>query len=95
MSEGGENELLVNSFKVKDTTIKERCQTEEWVYGISYLLLQNYIYNSVSIGITNNNHDKENKSFRKHILGNYEITRRGDDCMLCDLVNEMLNNNKK
>ncbi len=51
--------------------------------------------NAVSIDITNNNDDEETKSLRKQILDTYEITRRGDDCMLCDVVYEMLNNSKK
>ena len=91
----GESELLISSFKVKDPTIKERCQTEEWANAVVYLLFENYMDNAVSIDITNNNDDEEIKSLRKQILDMYEITGCNRDEIICDDVYNCVGESKK
>ncbi len=42
MRENGENELLINSFKIKDPNIKPNTQTEEWKNAMVMLLFLNW-----------------------------------------------------
>ena len=41
MRERGESELVLQSFKIKDPTIKDKCLTEEWKNAFVYLVYQN------------------------------------------------------
>jgi hypothetical protein len=95
MRDEGENELLISSFKVKDPTIKEKCQTDEWKNAIVHLIYQNYSEDAVPINTKENNDEEETKSLRRRILDLYEITGCNRDEILCDNVYEYIGDGKK
>jgi hypothetical protein len=94
MRERGESELVLQSFKIKDPTIKDKCLTEEWKNAFVYLVYQHYIDNAVSI-IKEDVDDEEAMSLRQNILRMFDITNNPNDYILCSLVENNLNNNKK
>ena len=94
MRNRGESELVLQSFKIKDPTIKEKCLTEEWKNAFVYLVYQYYIDNAVSIE-KEETEDEEALSTRKSILLKFLITNNKRDYILCSNVESLLNISKK
>lgn len=85
MRELGENELVIQSYKVQDPLIKDvKCLTEEWGNAMVYLLYESYITHAIPII-----HDVDDVviSVRSIILEKYEITKHYNDvCRVIDVV---------
>jgi hypothetical protein len=96
MRENGENELILQSYNVKDPTIKDKCSTDEWKNAIVYLIYENFIDKPVAtLKINNEEDDAAVLPIKKQILMNYEITRNDKDYVLCTDVYKKINNCKK
>jgi hypothetical protein len=94
MRNRGESELVLQSFKIKDPTIKEKCLTEEWKNAFVYLVYQYYIDNAVSIE-KEETEDEEALSTRKSILLQFLITNNKRDYILCTDLETHFNISKK
>ena len=77
----GEPELLWGSYKIKDFGIKDKCQTNEWMNAMVYLLYQNF--KNVPVSVHNDCLEENEESLRKQILKNFKITKDGNDVVLC------------
>ena len=95
MREEGTNELILQSYKIKDPSIKSDCMTDEWKNAIIYLVYQNYINDAIPVINEDVDDDPTTKSVRQKILTNYEITQNPNDCIVCDDVFKRLNDCKK
>jgi hypothetical protein len=95
MREEGTNELILQSYKIKDPSIKSDCMTDEWKNAIIYLVYQNYINDAIPVINEDVDDDHTTKSVRQKILTNYEITQNPNDCVVCDDVFKRLNDCKK
>jgi hypothetical protein len=95
MREEGANELILQSYKIKDPSIKSDCMTDEWKNAIIYLVYQNYIDEAIPVINEDVDDDPTTKSVRQKILTNYEITHNPNDCIVCDDVFKRLNDCKK
>ena len=54
------SEYEMTRYKVKDLTIKDKCQTLDWINAVVYLLYENYNSNQLSVSKTID--EKENIS---------------------------------
>lgn len=96
MRANGVSELVLQAYKIKDDNIKDMVHTDEWKNAIVYLLYQNYIDHAVVPNyITDNNDDDGVLPMRQFILEHYTITNNNDDCILCDLVYNVIRGEKK
>ena len=94
MRERGENELVLQSYKIKDPTIKDKCLTDEWKNAFVYLIYQHYIDKSISV-IRNDEEDEETMTLRQNILRSFTITNSNNDYILCSTVEDYLSDSKK
>jgi hypothetical protein len=76
------NDLLIASYKVQDTIIKDMCASEEWKKATIYLLFQHYVESSLVSDVDFQKSDEEEKSLRASLLEKFEIT--------CDYENDII-----
>lgn len=79
--------LELQRYKVKDPTIKSKCETEEWKNAVVYLLFQSFKDLPVSII---KEKDEEDDSLLSKIKENLIITNNQKDVVLCDDVHNTL-----
>jgi len=89
----GANELFWSSFKVKDSSIKNNCCTDEWKKATVYLIYQNYVNSAVTV-ICDKSEDNE-ITLRQKILEHYDITGDINDIIRCDIVYEYIRDSNK
>lgn len=51
MRDDNEDERIINSFKEKDDTLRDKCLTEEWRNATVYLMFQNYVSYPIPVTI--------------------------------------------
>jgi len=83
LREDGVDELELQRYKVKDYTIKEKTQTEEWRNAIVYLLYENFKNEPVSILKTE---EIEDVSLLGKIRELYTISNNNDNIIPCEEV---------
>lgn len=72
----GASALSMACYKVADTSILEKCLTDDWRFALFHLLIDNY--RTVPIVIPKNTSNDEEMSLRDKILHEFTITKR--DC---------------
>jgi hypothetical protein len=95
MRESGEDELLLNSFRVRDDRIKEACKSDEWANACVYLLFKSYKPVAVPIYRGINNDCEEEYSVRKQLLMTYSITGDMNDKVPVNEVLDTIKSSKK
>ena len=96
MREDGVSELVLQAYKIKDDTIKDKVLTDEWKNAIVYLLYQNYTEHAVVPNyLSENIEDEDILPLRQSILEKYVITNNKNDYILCDVVYSALRGEKK
>ncbi|KAJ1615576.1 hypothetical protein T492DRAFT_851500, partial [Pavlovales sp. CCMP2436] len=49
MIEEGEDQRLIDAYKIRDDSLRDKCLTEEWMNATVYLMLQHYVNKSVPV----------------------------------------------
>jgi hypothetical protein len=88
-----EDQLVIDSFKIRDDTTKDNCKTEEWQNAIVYLIFENY--KKYAVSVYKNADDGDNYNLRKSILKNFTITGNSKNYLLCEEVHAALGDCKK
>lgn len=95
MRDDGASDLLLQSYKVKDPAIKDKCKTDEWKKATVYLLYQHYVATAVPVRRDSNDAEMDEMSIRRRILETFDITQNQKDRIICDEVNEVIKDDKK
>ena len=89
-----EIDFIKNQYKIKDTQIKNKCNSIEWKMAMIRLIYDNYSNKAVDIDFEDND-SGELDTLRKQILLNYEITYKDEDNILPNDIIKVLGCNKK
>ena len=73
-----ESEEMISGFKKQDSTIKNKCRTDDYMNAMVYLIYQNYIEKAVVVP-SNNAEEEGEQTLRKEILNKITITRDAND----------------
>jgi len=96
MIENGVPEIVIQAYKIKDENIKMKCTTDEWRNAMAFLLYEYYKKTPVSterkVGEVVEN---VNKTLRQKIIDTFEITFSLNDEILCSIVEDALDADKK
>ena len=95
MKADGASDLLIASYNVKDSKIKDLCKTEAWRKATIYLIYQHYVADELMPDARNVEDDEDEITLRQRILENFENTREGDDVIFLSDVNDVINDCKK
>lgn len=96
----GEDELVLQQYKVADPTIKDKCITDEWANAYIMLMVDNYKPYAVpiidkpvlnpAVGEGEDEEDDNKANLRKFIITAFEITKSPDsDFLKCDAIQEV------
>jgi hypothetical protein len=95
LRDAGEDQLVIDSYKLADPTIKNKCHTDDWRNAVVYLLYSNYAVKAVEIPKPDED-DVECFSVRKLILEHYEVTNLDTDmCLIQDVYSNVGEEKKK
>ena len=94
MIKNGEDEKIIQIYKVGDPNIKNKCMTEKWKNAMIYLLFKNYKETPVSTFKKIDDVEDNEKSLRKRILESFTITGKINDYITCEEVNNILSESK-
>jgi hypothetical protein len=96
MIENGVDKVIIQAYKIKDENIKTKCATDEWRNAMVYMLFEKYKKTPVS---TQRKADEavedENRTLRQTIIDTFEFTFDPEDEILCSVVEDLLNADKK
>ena len=81
------DEVELKQYKESDPTLKDKCQTTNWLNAIVYLIYENYTDKSVDIKYEQND---DGNTLYKEITDNYIITGNHDDFILCNDIHSIL-----
>jgi hypothetical protein len=83
----GIEETEIKRYKIKDTNIKNKCQTIEWKNAIVYLLFENYKNIPVAVEKEINEDDDSLLGKIKELI---EITNNSEDFYPCETIHKLL-----
>jgi hypothetical protein len=96
MIENGVPKMVIQAYKIKDENIKIKCTTDEWRNAMVYILFETYKKTPVS---TERRSDEVleavNRTLRQAIIETFDITFDLQDELLCTVVEELLDADKK
>lgn len=90
----GEDEIILQQFKVGDPLIKDKCKTDAWTNAFIMLMVENYKNTAVSC-IKNNMNDDEKEedtdmsNLRKFIVKTFNITKNKDDFLKNEIIQQI------
>jgi len=79
MKANGEDQRIIDAFKVKDDALRDKCLSEEWMNATVYLLFQHYVSVAVSANSQeiddDDEDDKAGMSIRKVLLSKFDFDK--------------------
>lgn len=97
MKADGEDQRIIDAFKVKDDALRDKCLSDEWMNATVYLIYQHYI--SVAVSATSQEIDEDDEddklgmSIRKVILSKFDFDK--DAVVLANEVHSYLSQFQK
>jgi len=93
----GEDELILEQFKVGDPLIKDKCKTDDWANAFIMLMIENYQDFAVPCIERANKEEEEEeededsnkKNLRKFIITAFEITKIDTDFLKTDAIRDV------
>ena len=91
----GEDEIILQQFKVGDPFIKDKCMTPAWANAFVMLMIQSYQPNAVpcvdkiELNIIDDETDNNKANLRKFIITAFEITKCENDFLKNDTIQEV------